>query len=79
MLLVLFFINFIDHLPTLIPRESSVNFSNDLLPYLEVIDKFEGNFEDKYENFLNDPNSFEEKELTWLNAFKLYNSVKSKL
>ncbi len=30
----------IDHLPTLLPREASESFCNDLLPYLETLDKW---------------------------------------
>ena len=31
----------IDHLPTLLPREASESFCNDLLPYLQKLDNWE--------------------------------------
>jgi hypothetical protein len=70
----------IDHLPTLIPRESSINFSNDLLPYLAVIKDFDNKpIDEIILNFDKYKENLTQKELTWVNAFKLFLEKKSNL
>jgi len=70
----------IDHLPTLIPRESSINFSNDLLPYLSILKDFDNkSFDYLAKNFDKLKDSLTTKEITWIDAYKLYLKKKSEL